>query len=512
MFESRKWRTFLLAAVLLLLGAVVGFSYWRESVTCMGVQLLTQNQMDRYTEVIYADYSDALMFNDAAAAVDLESSTIYITQDIDADSMPQALEGTLRISDPGYQLYFAPDAAFDDLEAAVAEGHRFQLLVTNGSSRYMQYNVIFTTLPVLRMDSNEIFMDELGREIKSGELCLWTPEDSDTGRYSVKDSALQWRLRGGASTLRDKTSWKISLKDKNGANRDIAFLGLGADDDWILNPMCFDDSRLKEKTFMTLWNQLAAQTDWNDKMSAGEYVEVVINDEYMGVYMLQRRVDDKFLELGEDDVLLKSTANLSADSPQAAYEIIYSSMDAEETYALMADYFYGNDYTQLQMDNFMDVNLMLQAASAIDNVQKNTFLILRSGGAGYCLTLLPWDTDMSWGIIHDEQIGFSYDYAESLSMDAQRVEYDPLKRKYPDLDKSMAQRWFALRQDVLSAENVLSAVDFAESYLKTSGAGQREKDRWGEYYPYSLDNPENLRRITQERLLWLDDYYSQYLN
>ena len=55
------------------------------------------------------------------------------------------------------------------------------------------------------------------------------------------------------------------------------FLGLEADDDWILNSLVIDDTRLREKTVMDLWNNGAANEEYNYKMSTGKYVEL-IND------------------------------------------------------------------------------------------------------------------------------------------------------------------------------------------------------------------------------------------
>ena len=72
---------------------------------------------------------------------------------------------------------------------------------------------------------------------------------------------------------------------------------MGADDDWILNSLTMDDTRIREKLFMDLWNLNVEKTDYNFKMSTGEFVEVVMNGKYYGLCLLQRRLDAKYLEL-----------------------------------------------------------------------------------------------------------------------------------------------------------------------------------------------------------------------
>ena len=364
---------------------------------------------------------------------------------------------------------------------------------------------------MLRIDGEAIAKNEKGKDICDGEICLWTPADPDTGRYSVKKSDAQWHVRGGFSATLLKTPFKVDLKDKNGENKSESLAGLGADDDWILNPMNLDDTKLKEKLFMGLWNRRAEQVDWNEKMSEGEYVEVVINQQYWGLFQLQRRIDGKFLALGREDILLKSGADLSASTPETAYEIVWSSLTEAETFSLVEDFFQGTDGDLLNMDNFLDVNLFFQCASAMDNIQKNIFYHLRTGEDGDQMYLIPWDPDMSWGTVwRAEAGGFVYDFEESRQNMTLRQEYGWMRKYHPDLDARMAERWFQLRGDLLTVETMTAILMEQQQILDASGARQRDTDQWGLYYE-GQDSPENLCRSIEARLEWVDAYYSQYL-
>ena len=510
MIDTRKWRAAVFLIFLLLLGGILLFCKHTEERSCMEVPILSEAQQAELGRYAKTDLSWDLQYNGQRPAVDLHNSTIYISQNIQSGTKPEDLLGSLR-SSPSVRLSFAPDDAFADLAVAVAEGHTFKLNAQYGSDKYMQYDLVFTTLPVLRIDGEAIGTNEKGKAICDGEICLWMPDDPETGRYSVKTSDALWNVRGGFSATLMKTPFKVSLKKNSGDNRNLSLAGLGEDDDWILNPMNLDDTKLKEKLFMQLWNRRAEQVDWNEKMSDGEYVEVVINQEYWGLFQLQRRIDGKFLSLGAQDILLKSGSDLSADTPQTAYEIVHTGLTEEETFAQMEAFFHGEDGKILNIDNFLDVNLFFQSASAMDNIQKNIFYLLRGTEDGYRMYLLPWDTDMSWGTVwRDEAGGFVYDFEASRQNVTLRQEYAWMRQYYPDLDQKMAQRWTELRENLLTMETVTEILEQEQKILDASGVQKRDTDRWGLYYE-GKDSVENLVRSIEARFAWVDEYYSQYL-
>ena len=509
MLDNRKLRRFAFFLSLLLFVMVMTALLLDKKQRCLDVEIFSGQEDAWLGEYEYRDYSGSLFYNGQKVPVDVQTSTIYIAQDIGPDTKAEDLLGSLKISSSRHWLVFAWDEAFDNLSKAVADNHCFRLYVTDHSGEYMAYNVVFTTLPVLRIDGEFFNYDPKGREVNRGELCLWTPNDPDSGRYSVKESDVHWHIRGGSSANQPKTPWRLSLKKKDGTNKNMLMVGLGSDDDWFLNPMSFDDTKLKEQLFIQLWNRRAEQADWNVPMSKGEYVEVVMNQTYMGLFQLQRRIDRKFLDLNPEDVLLKGGGGWDAPTTQDAYEIVHSQLSEADTYELMEDFFQGNDPDFVDLDNFLDVNLFLQSAAAVDNVNHaNMFYLLKQCETGYRLQLLPWDTDMSWGVVWRD--GFVYDFEESLQKMALRREYGWMQEFYPDLDRQMARRWLELRENLLTMENVAGILEQEQFCLDTSGAQKRDTDRWGLFYG-GADSLKNLFRNVEARFNWLDAYYSQYL-
>lgn len=500
-FGKRRFIIFL--TLFLVMVTAAAFLFWREGQYCLGVEILSQKQADRYSQYRHQDCSNILTFQNELAAIDLETDTIYISQNIEQEATCRDLIGQLEITNEAYDLFFVEDPLFLDMGTAVKDAHPFQLLVTDGTSTFMRYNVVFTSLPVISMYGVSSIRNEKGWPVYDGNMSIWTPIDPDSGRYSVKCSHLQWHVRGYSSTTFEKKSWKLSLRTKEGENNDLSFLGLGEDDDWILNAMYLDDTKIKEKLVMDLWNQLTSQAQWNYKMSSGEYAEVIINGKYCGLYLLQRRVDAKYLGLNKEDILLKGKNTWTPATVYEAYEIVYAPQTEVNPIALMENGIFHNARIETDINNYIDVNILIQLASATDNtLYKNTFFVLQRMNEGYRLCLVPWDTDISFGLN-----GFAYDFNHSADSVVKRLEYNAANKLYPDLDKRIASRWWYLRQNALSESNVFSLLIPFETKLVNSGAYIRDQQLWGQFHGGS-DTTEQLRLFIQERLRFLDSYYT----
>ena len=474
-----------------------------SQVSCLEVMVLSDEDEVNCRELTDIDLSTSFLFKSEPAAVDQKSRTIYISQRISENMHFQDLEGALTLAYKDFRLYFAPDPNFSDLKSAIANGHRFRLLAVNPDGKYIEYYVVFTALPVIHL-----FEHTSGNGWNfTGNFCLWTPDDPEHLRYSVKTSSAAWHVRGGATTVMPKKSWKLTLTSK-GASSGLSLLGLGKDDDWILNGMSLDDTALKEQLFMMLWNQMASETPYDYPMSTGEYVEVIVNQEYQGIYLLQRRIDNRYLDLPADSILVKGLKTHKLEEIQNNYEIVHSPFSDEDTYPLLEDIWNG-DCSMFDIDNFVDVSLFLHFASATDNSYiKNIFYVLNNTPSGYALSLIPWDTDMSFGVVWGDG-GFSYNYERSMDRVARRMEFDSMAEIHPDLYNRLASRWQELRKTVLSEENILSELSRLEAQLADSSVPVRESQRWDKYYGGN-DTVENLYRYIHEKLPLIDAYYAQY--
>ena len=451
---------------------------------CMGVPRITKEELNSYTETTELDISQ-ITFEGEPVAIDWGNNSIYVSQSIENKGKASDFQGKLEAMDSNYQLFFLDD-----------------LLIIRSGALYQKVNVVITTLPVMYLKIEGNYADDEGNNVIQGRMTLWNSFAQGGTGYQTKTSSAQWHMRGNSTRIYPKMSWKLNLKESDGQNRNEDLLGLGSDDDWILNPMSMDDTFVKEKLSQILWNQVAETVDYNDSMSEGQYIELVINGSYQGLYLLQRRVDAKFLKLDQTkDILLKGINTWEAETVADGYEIVWTPYDVNETYQAMEQVLKFQDGNGIHMKNFIDVSLFLQFLSGCDNYgYKNMFYALRKTGNAYEMSMVPWDTDLSLGVT------WGYDYEQSVHEMIERQELDTLRKQVPDIDEKMAVRWHQLRKSIYSEENIFAIYEEVTEELLNSGALQRDFECWGLLHE-GEDNWGNLQRFIKERLEILDEYY-----
>lgn len=498
MRNERKKRGALFGLALLLIAGSIALFNREWGSGCLGVPFLKAIPDQKTYQ--FEDFSGRIYFQSQPCAVDREAGVVYISQDIGPDTRYQDLVGSLSIEKSLWPMFFLWEDAFLDLDAAAAQGHQFTLIIPHGKT-YMRYGVVFTTLPVLCMEDPE--RTELTEKYVDvyGSLRLWNPKDPDVGEYSIQQSDVRWKIRGHASTVMPKKSLKLTLLKKSGEKHNLSLLGLGSDDDWILNPMSMDDSNIKEQFTMQLWNELAAQNQWDPEMSTGAYCELILNGRYHGLYLVQRRVDKKYLNLREDQLLFKAVSSISVTKAESgSFSVKYPREDWEESLETLQDLLKNRLEDAIDLRNYADISIFIQLGYLEDNAGfRNLYCLLTPDGESYTLSYTLWDTDMAMGLCG----GFDYDYDGTVHSVLQRYEHQRLLKKYPDLDRQIARRWFALRKDLLSEAHIMQLLDDLDRELTASGAVNRDVERWGYYWKGQRTPQEFLR----DRLTFLDEYY-----
>ena len=504
--QRKVWRAALLAVMLLIMTAFTVTALNNEKNLCMGVKILPDHKIEKYTDCVYTDYSNMFFHNGEMAAVDTSNFTIYISQNIDSSTRFNQLVGALKFANPNYKIYFAADEYFDKLDRAVRENHPFKLIVTDGSSRYTEYYVRFTTLPVVRMTGGVIGVNEENREVLSGDICVWTPLDPQTDSYTVKTSLAQWHVRGDSQKAQPKKPYKVALKKANGQNKDLDLVGLGSDDDWILNSMSLEDLNIRDKLVMDIWNEMCAEAEYNYPMDKGEYVEVIDNGSYAGMYLLQRRIDTKYLNTDSDDILVKGRKEFTDPNNPVYYTVVGDESRQPFATEIMDSYDLAQNYENIVLENWIDVNLFVNWAYMEDNIRRyNMYYVLEDPEDDLKIRLILWDTDMTFGLSWGGD-RYIYNLWIMDHLQYNRPEYERLKEIYPDLDQRLANRWKELRQSYLSNENILKYADSYFGLFAESGAQDRDLARWGEYHA-GQDSVDAFYEFIEKRMEFLDSCY-----
>lgn len=473
---------------------------------CMGIPFITEEQLlEKAVQPV--ELGNIVLLEDKVTAFDKNQKRIYLPCRVDETTKFYELEGKLKSALPEYDLYFLWESSFDIMSEAVKYGCVFTLYAIDESGNYAAYSVNFTTLPIIEMQGEVIKIDEREREIYSGELTVWDPSYQETGHLKAEKSRLEWHERGYSSMSFLKKSLKLNLKKKNGENNNLSILGFESDDDYILNPMWFDDVKVREKLAMDLWNEIAEQKGSPLKMSGGAYCELIINGEYQGLRLMQNKIEKSYLKLKKDDTLLKGkNVNLgTVKPPEEVYEIIYSTQDTETTYQTISDFFYETDFSNVNLNDWVDLQLFLQLGNMKDNeVYKNIYYVIQRDHGKESLSFVPWDTDMSFGVYWED--GFRY-MPESVEYVTYRKEYEALSDQCPEVDSMLSDRWKELRDSVFKKENILGKVDTYYTTAYNSGAISRDFNYLGWYSWGDEDTLDKLVSYIEKRLEVLDNLY-----
>jgi len=511
MLNKKNWRMAAVFVLAFFVAVLAVLLLHRESKMCLNIEVVPEEFLADKQQ-IGVDVREYILFEDEKVAVDYEKNIIYIPNQIDAATTAKDLKGTLSIALNEYELKFLHCEQLDNLQQAVKDNHKFTLLAVSQQG-YTTVDVVFTTLPVIRMTTGEYLYTVEGsfegidddREVYAGDWTMWSPYDESMGDFSTKTSKLKYHYRGATSYFSKKKSYRISFLDSNSKKRNVALLGQ-EDDDWVLNAMVTDGVKIKERICMNLWNEHVKQTDYNYKMAQGEYVEVVVDGDYKGLYMLQRRVDPKYLGLSEKDILFKRTNNMSYDIVEDGYEIKDTPLTKNETYEILNDIFANGNYQLIDAQNLADVNLFMEMGAMNDNVLKNIFFVLKDTGDGYMLRFILWDTDMSFGIVWTPT-GFVYNIESALGSAACRPETAPYSKINPEIYDIMAQNWAKLRADVLTDENIQREFDECYDQITSSGAYTREQIERPEPAYGGADTKEAMESYIYQKLAMMDEKY-----
>ena len=129
-----KQKLILLAVALLSLAVFFGYMKYRESRTCMGVRVVSDEILDPLTEDPNMDISEILIDGKRIGG-GRELSTIFVSQPEENCGRFSWFRGELTLSQRGLKLYFLKNAALLDVPKALETSRPLKLIVTDGIAR-----------------------------------------------------------------------------------------------------------------------------------------------------------------------------------------------------------------------------------------------------------------------------------------------------------------------------------------------------------------------------------------
>ena len=464
----------------------------------------------------------ALMCNEIRVPFDEASNTFFVPLDMDTKDWE-----TLKFTSgqAGFQLFFTEDITDEDKSKVISEGRKVNLIVSTAQN-WSEYYVTFTGLPVIDLSTNEGFY---AAEEITGTAVFY---DTDFVIHGTAQSEYNGHIRGNTSRMFPKKGYKLNLVKHTASdtivNNKQSIFGMREDDDWILYAMYNDESKIRDRLCIDIWNAFGAKAV-SEKSTYGTnltYVEVIADDSYCGLYGLMEPVDAKQLNLNSEDYLYKRKNPsdlgyeefLNADNPYEmvhGFEIKEGEMN-EKAWQPMAELSYLVHHTSDEeyiknVGNYIDVDsamrmwLFMQIITGHDQRAKNVFYAARYEGENYKFCFAPWDMDLTWGNVSVGEVNPLYTDFEWETYD-DNIPWETADRLI-DLNVNgtadkMQELYTQLRKTILSDEQLKERISQLDHQLRISGAYERDCERWPE--AAHTDDYQKILYYARLRLRFLD--------
>lgn len=473
-----------------------------------------------------------LLYKQEPVPYDERTATYYLPQTTEEDWL---WEDVFSLSEETLRLQWCEDDYWKDMKTAIAEGHAFSFLVSNET--HVEFGkIIFTGLPMMTIERQQT-LEENQYYCK---VRIFDPFHNN--RYEVTKCNGFLELRGRTSKAFPKDGWDLELYRENGTSYKTSLFGLREDDDWKLNALYPDASKVREMVAMELWNQMAEQTESaQDAGTNMAYFELMMDEEYTGLYGAMEQLDYKQFSLNKnEDMIYKSYAwplerhpefyaleqelygHLIKTGGRAISESLWGPF---EEYVLAAGYhmeeincdtemFYQYIKDHMNLENFTNAELFVQTLYAYDNKYKNFYIAadLRDDG-DYTLWKIPWDLNYSFGDRFDVEANaltiFNLEWSQEL-MTGFMLSENLLESGNKEFIEFLNYKWKELKQGIFSVENVQRIAQENMEVLTESGAFARDAKRWPEG-PHST-SLEEILEFHSCRLNFLEEHYTSYLN
>lgn len=438
------------------------------------------------------------------------------------------------------------------IHAAILNNDAPQLILYNNNSISIS-NLAITTLPIMNITISTYTMHELGLddtynilEDAPGAMSIYDNSIDFSSGKRTTSSQLKIHRRGGTTVDFPQKSYRITLLNSTnnfGDTKKANLLGLREDDDWILYSAYSDYEKVRTAFSMNLWKQMSAgNNEWTAPVSNEyKYIELFFNGRYHGLYVLTYPIDGKSFSITDGETLFKKSdwseteysldlEPMDADNPNYLWLPGYTVKNGSDVaYGTLHQLYYNMAYSadpniireSVDIDNSIDLWLFYKLTQAVDNVYgtgvKNLFTATKlssSGYEGYKLLFSPWDMDQTWGnrFVDGEGQNGIYPYWNpvdyDLPMDWGTVPF-LINCGDPEIIQQVKNRYFTLRESVLSDNNLNLMIDQYESDIYDSGAFNRTMLRWPDgNYNSAETKLSDFKAYVSQRLSYMDSYIS----
>lgn len=367
--------------------------------------------------------------------------------------------------------------------------------------------------------------------------------DITNSTYLNYDGRIGIELRGSTSqSLPKKPYGFTTLKANNTSNNNVSLLGMPVENDWILNSLAFDPSCIRDYISYNLSRQIG------DYATRTVYCEVVVNNEYKGLYILQEKIKSNVnrvnvIKMADTDNTLPNVSGgyiTKADKTTGGDPIAWTM----PSYIGSVDFIHElpkpenvttqqNDYIKSQFLNlettsnshntdlasgyssiidvpsFIDYMLLAELASNVDSYQFSTYFHKDKEGK---LRAGPiWDFNLAYG---NDLFMWGYDRSKYDVWQFSNGDNEGAKF-WQDLFNDttfkcyFSKRWNELTQtgQPFNYNSLEQFIDQTVNYI--SEAKIRENQKWGTI-PNDAVEINNLKLFLSNRIAWINSQLGSF--
>ena len=367
--------------------------------------------------------------------------------------------------------------------------------------------LVVSGLPIVEIITNEDIKDEPKVDCT---FRLFDPkartDDGDNKNLTFFESKGGIEYRGAGAMRYIKKPYNLKLYDNAGEKREAELLNIRNDNSWILDAMFLDVAHMRNRVCFDIWNQFNKPYYVSQKPKAmsgtrGHHVEMFLNGEYRGLFVLSDRIDRKQYQIEQNGgYIYKATGWGSAccltgcstpsNNSYTWSEIEQKYPDADDgqkpNFNYMADminFVSGSskeDFSAKFEENFdinsiVDAFIFLNMIVAEDNVGRNTFWILRNVNESKKFIHGLWDLDGTLGRTWHR---YEENPEQGWLVKSFRIYKRIIDENPANIHQKIYDRWLELKDGALAPENFNQVVDYYAKQMIDSGARDREVNRW----------------------------------
>lgn len=359
--------------------------------------------------------------------------------------------------------------------------------------------------------------------------------DINNPEFLNYDGRIGIEIRGSSSQMLSKKPYGLeTLQDDNVTNNNVSILGMPKENDWILNSLAYDQTGMRDVISYELSEKLGQYTPRR------VYCEVVINDDYKGLYVFMEKIkaDDGRVNIDKDGGHIVQTDRSNNDYyewtmpeyssgwwyAQATFVHEYPKPDniTAEQHNYIKNVFFnladkagshnisiGNGIPSIiDISTFVDFMILGEFSSNVDVYELSTFFHKDRKGK---LRAGPiWDYNLTYG--HDE-------FGSRSRYDVWQFDNDSnigpkFWKDLFDTDEFrcyFAKRWFEVTAEgnPLSYNEISNRMDEID-VLITEAVG-RDNQRWHKMQQHTSEI-QAMKTWIQQRINWLNHNIGSYNN